>query len=155
MDAIEMIMDEHRRAEQLFAQLQGNADEARMTELIELLTAHTEAEERALYPMVAELVEGGRQLVAEATGEHREAEQLMEELERMAATGADARPVLVRLEQAVRHHVEEEERELLPKLRERADADVLDTLARALVSVEAEASGDADALAEERSTAGA
>ena len=48
MDAIEMIMQEHLQAERLFAELRGRFDEDRMEQLTELLTAHTEAEERVL-----------------------------------------------------------------------------------------------------------
>jgi hypothetical protein len=53
------------------------------------------------------------------------------------------------LEQAVQHHVEEEEREMLPRFRDRARPEVLETMARALSEVEAEATGDADAQSDE------
>jgi hemerythrin superfamily protein len=150
MDAIEMIVQEHRRAERLFQQLRERPDERLVSELVELLTSHTEAEERALYPAVVDLVDGGPGLVDEAIGEHRQAEHLLAQLEGAEPGSAAARQVVQQLEQAVHHHVEEEEREMLPKLRQRAGADVLDTLARALAEVEAEASGDADAEADAR-----
>jgi hemerythrin superfamily protein len=144
MDAIEIIMQEHREAERLFAQLHGRRDEELVERLTELLTAHTEAEERVLYPAVVDLVDGGQKLVQEAIEEHRQAEHLLAAIEAAEPGSADVQQLVGQLEQAVTHHVQEEESEVLPRLRERASDDVLDTLGRALVAVRSEASGDAD-----------
>jgi hemerythrin superfamily protein len=152
VDAIEMIMQEHREAERLFAKLRSQSDERLVEQLTELLTGHTEAEERVLYPAVVDLVDGGQQLVQEATQEHREAERLLALIEGEEPSSADVQSLLRELEAAVAHHVQDEETELLPRLRQRANPDVLDMLARALAAVEAEASGDADAGADAGST---
>jgi hypothetical protein len=107
-----------------------------------------------LYPAIVDLVDGGQQLVHAAVQEHREAERLLALIEGEEPSSADVQSLLRELEAAVAHHVQEEESELLPRLRQRADEDVLDMLARALAAVESEASGDADAAADMDATIG-
>jgi hemerythrin superfamily protein len=149
MDAIDMIMREHRQVEQIFQQLRQGQDEALLGQLMEALGAHTEAEERVLYPAVIETLDDGQQLADEAVEEHRQVDQLLAQLEGLAPGDGQARRLIDQLEQAVQHHVEEEEREMLPRLRDSASPDVLQTMVQALSEVEAEATGDADALSGE------
>jgi hemerythrin superfamily protein len=149
VDAIDMIMQEHREVEAIFQQLRQRPDEPLVGRLMEALGAHTEAEERVLYPAVVEALEDGRRLVDEAVAEHREVDELLARLDGRDPSDAESRRLVQQLEQAVQHHVQEEEREMLPRLRERARPDVLETMAQALSSVEAEATGDADATSGE------
>jgi hemerythrin superfamily protein len=143
MDAIEMIMQEHREVEAIFGQMRQRMDEKLVNRLMEALGAHTEAEERVLYPAVVDALEDGRRMVDEAVEEHRQVDQLLSQLAGLEPRDDQARQVAQQLEQAVQHHVQEEEREMLPRLRERARPDVLEIMKQALSSVEAEATGDA------------
>ena len=130
-DVIELIEQDHRAVEQVFEQLRAaGADERRslLVRLEELLLPHAKGEEQAVYPTMqqAGLPSFDR---GEADGEHQMAEDLLTVLKTQAETGDDAfTTTLEKLVEEVAHHVEEEEQEALPELRERCDAATLQRL---------------------------
>jgi len=130
-DVITLIEQDHRAVERLFEQLRTGTGERRqlLADLELLLLPHTEAEEQAVYPTMeqAGLDSFDR---AEADEEHDEANRLLEQLKVLAESGDDAtfRTTLDQLVDAVNHHVEEEEQEMLPELRATCDGDVLERL---------------------------
>lgn len=84
--------------------------------LTTLLSAHSRAEESAVYPAAAAEADEAED-VAHSQEEHVEADQL---LAKLAATDPDSaafETVLQNLVDAVTHHVEEEETKVLPGLR--------------------------------------
>ena len=122
-DAIDLLQADHDEVQQLFEDyeslLDDEAPEAKREELAwqicALLNAHATLEDELLYPVARETLEGSR-LVDVAAIEHATARSLIAEIEDMQASDAlfDARVTV--LGEYVRHHVEEEEEELLPQL---------------------------------------
>ena len=73
-------------------------------------------------------------MVAEALQEHKEAKTLIKELEDLEAEDHEFDSKLAALIEAVEHHVEEEEGELFPKVREVFDKGQLEQLGQKLES---------------------
>jgi hemerythrin superfamily protein len=128
-DVITLIEQDHREVERVFGELQSGRRDRRalLTELETLLLPHTEAEEQAVYPTMerADLESFDR---AEADGEHAEAAQLLERLKTEADGDTSFRSTLSELVEAVQHHIEEEEQEMLPELRQQTDEETLSRL---------------------------
>ena len=126
-DVTTLIEQDHREVEGLFAQFKQTSDTSIVEKICEELERHTAGEEQAVYPVVAGEVPGGKQLSDEAVGEHKEARQLIGRIKN--TKDADHLSALVtELEQAIQHHVQEEESELLPKTRQALDPARLDQM---------------------------
>jgi hemerythrin superfamily protein len=139
MDAISLTLQDHRHVESLFARyesLTGDGDAKRdiVREIIRELSIHAAIEEQFLYPTMRNNLPDGPSLVEEAIQEHQEAKETLDELEGMSPQegGYDSR--VRSLIQDVRHHVQEEEGELLPKLRAAVSQERLDQLGQAMES---------------------
>ncbi|HEY2704740.1 MAG TPA: hemerythrin domain-containing protein [Candidatus Dormibacteraeota bacterium] len=123
MDAIELLTRDHRAVEELFSQFDGGDDETRRTAaegVIRELSIHAAIEEEFFYPMVKKEVPEAADMVDHGIEEHQEAKQVLAKLDEMidkAHTKAYAEK-MQRLEKLIGDHVEEEENELFPKVRE-------------------------------------
>ncbi|WP_238164693.1 hemerythrin domain-containing protein [Kribbella pittospori] len=84
--------------------------------LTTLLTAHSRAEEAEVYP-VAAAEAGEKDEVSHSQQEHIEADELLAKLAETDPESAEFETVLQNLIDAVSHHVEEEETEVLPGMR--------------------------------------
>jgi hemerythrin superfamily protein len=120
-DVVDLIMSDHRELERLFDTLLNQPDQRAtlLPVMTTLLTAHSRAEETEVYPAAREA--GGEDDVQHSQQEHLLADQLAEKL---AATDPDSDEfpaALKELVDAVKHHVEEEEKTVLPGMRERLD----------------------------------
>jgi hemerythrin superfamily protein len=138
-DAVTLIMNDHRLLESLFQRLQaGEGDrQALLAEVEARLTAHSRAEEREVYPAIKKTDAVEADEVDEAYHEHEEAMQLLTQAkERMDAPEFEA--AFTEFVDAVTHHVEEEETDVLPALEEAVDAKTLDRLGEAFERVRAE-----------------
>ena len=115
-DVTKLIEQEHRQVEALFDSFRESGETGVLTKLCDELDAHAAAEEEAFYPMVREDVPSGKKLTDEAKDEHGEARQLIGRIRR--TSDPDHVVELVNdLEQAVNHHVVDEEEEVLPSAR--------------------------------------
>ncbi|GAB1516209.1 hemerythrin domain-containing protein [Actinophytocola sp. KF-1] len=121
-DVVDLIMQDHREVERLFDELKQHRDKRPLLTpvLAAMLTAHSRAEESEVYP-VAKKEAGEDEEVAHSQQEHAQAEEMLVRL-----TGADPESpeydrLLGELSEAVRHHVQEEESTVLPKMRDRLD----------------------------------
>jgi hemerythrin superfamily protein len=116
-DVTMLIETDHREVESLFAHFKSDRSKATAMRICEELDAHADAEERVFYPVVREEVPEGGNLVKEAEDEHKEAREL---IGRIKNTNDDTHlgDLVNQLEQAVSHHVSEEEEEMLPKSRD-------------------------------------
>ena len=123
-DAIDIIEGEHRTVEQLFARFEqlrgaGDAEGKRsvVASIVRELRVHAEVDEEVLYPNIRRLLADGDALVAEAVQEHAEAREALAEIEAKSPQDPDFDAKVTTLINDVRHHVNEEEGEMLPKLR--------------------------------------
>jgi hemerythrin superfamily protein len=126
-DVVDLIEHDHREVEQLFADFKSAADPSIAAKICDELTKHTYGEEQAVYPVVAERLDGGKSLAKEAENEHKEARQLIGRI-RNTSDRDHLRELMTELEGAIQHHVREEEQEMLPKARRELDASELDDL---------------------------
>jgi len=147
MDAIARLEQEHREVERILQRLEQRPEAADVAQLGELLGAHSDAEERVVYPMFESKASGVHGQVEEALAEHAEVTRLLSELEYMEPTEPQARDVIQQLGDALRHHVEEEERDMFPRLAAALSTGELEAMGDAIDGVESEATGDADVTA--------
>ncbi|HSI26568.1 MAG TPA: hemerythrin domain-containing protein [Aeromicrobium sp.] len=141
-DVVDLIEQDHHELKRLFNELLTKPETraANVPVMVTLLTAHSRAEEAEVYPAASEA--GGAEEVKHSQEEHLEADQLAAEVASADPEADDFVTKLQELIDAVTHHMEEEESTVLPGLRERMDADALNTLADAFLSSRAEHLGD-------------
>jgi hemerythrin superfamily protein len=117
-DAVELLTADHAEVEAMFTQIEsGGAAQADVVQsIIRELSVHAAIEEQILYPAMRKSLPDGETLVQEAIDEHQQVKETLAAIERADAPTERA-PLLNQLIADVRHHVEEEETELFPKLR--------------------------------------
>jgi hemerythrin-like domain-containing protein len=123
-DAIVLLKDEHQEIRKAFQAFRnaGERAEARKGQLvdriIELLTIHTYIENEVMYPRVRDLLPDLEDDVLESYEEHHVADILVMELAGMKPSDQrfDAKTTV--LIESVEHHMEEEEQQWFPKVRE-------------------------------------
>jgi hemerythrin superfamily protein len=123
-DAIVLLKNDHKAVEKLFKQYEKLGDGAKKTkrklvdQILAELALHATIEEEHFYPEIRRKVDDADDIVLEGYEEHHVLEMIMAELRTLdvEAENFDAK-VTVLIEQ-VRHHVEEEEQEMFPKVRE-------------------------------------
>ena len=137
MDALEVLKQDHQKVKGLFQEMRKATDQSGRTELFDKigtdLEIHAHIEETIFYPAV-ERHEELKDMVAEALEEHQEAKDLLDELEQLGSESPDFGSKMQELMEAVEHHVEEEEGELFPKIREVFPEDELERLGQELES---------------------
>jgi hemerythrin superfamily protein len=129
-DAVTVIMDDHRVLEQLFERLKaGNGDRrALVAEVKARLTAHSEAEESQVYPAIKDADPDEADEVDHAYDEHEEADRLLLQVQAAEPGSSEFDRALTAFVDAVKHHVEEEESEVLPALAQAVDRRTLERL---------------------------
>ncbi|MFJ6672815.1 hemerythrin domain-containing protein [Actinosynnema sp. NPDC091369] len=142
-DVVDLIMQDHREVERLFAELKDHPEKRPLLVpvLVSVLTAHSRAEEAEVYP-VAKDEAGETDEVEHSQEEHAEAEQLLAKLAGTDPTSPAFDDVLRELVESVTHHVEEEESSVLPGMRERLDDRRREELGRAFAESRARHMGD-------------
>jgi hemerythrin superfamily protein len=137
MNALEVLKQDHQKVKGLFQEARQGTDRNKRKELFDKidtqLEIHTHIEETVFYPAIEEHEEF-KDMVAEALEEHQEAKMLLDELAELGADNHDFSSKLQQLMEAVEHHVEEEEGEMFPKIREVFDEDELEQLGQELES---------------------
>jgi hemerythrin superfamily protein len=123
-DAIVFLKAEHKEMRKLFKQFQNAGEDATerkgaiVRQIIEMLTVHTYLENEVMYPEVRKLLPDLEDDVLESYEEHHVADILCAELSAMKPDDErfDAKTTV--LIENVTHHVEEEEEDWFPKVRE-------------------------------------
>lgn len=132
MDAIELLQHDHRMVEQLFRdygsaaspdQRKGVADI-----LIRELSKHAAVEEELFYPLARQVVPAGVMEIEQHLQEHLAVKRLLAELDGMSPEDDRMDDLVQALQRDVAHHVEEEEGELMPKVRDHLDEQALQEL---------------------------
>ena len=122
-DAIVLLKEDHKQVKALFRQFQhkGTADAVKgqlVEKMIELLTVHTYIENECMYPEVRKALPDLEDDILESYEEHHVADVLILELASMTPDDErfDAKTTV--LIETVSHHIEEEEQDWFPKVRE-------------------------------------
>lgn len=138
MDAIKLLTQDHRAVERLFKSYERAGDRAGKQKrqvadaVIRALSIHASIEEQLLYPTARELSDTLDDQVLEALEEHHVAKATLAELEKMSSTDERFDAKMTVLMENIRHHVEEEEEDLFPKLRRLMAAEDLAALGEAM-----------------------
>jgi hemerythrin superfamily protein len=133
-DAIVLLKDDHKLIRKTFADFQKAGDDAHATKgklvdrMIELLTVHTYIENEIMYPRVRDLLPEVEDDVLESYEEHHVADLLVMELSMMKPDDERFTAKTTVLIENVTHHIEEEEEEWFPKVREGLGRKVLQEL---------------------------
>ena len=126
-DVVDLIEHDHREVEQMFAAFKSSPTKAKAVEICDELDRHTRAEDVAVYPVFEEELSDAKDKVHEAEDEHKQARQLIGRI-RNTSDGSHLGELMAELEQAIQHHVREEETNMLPKARHELPADELGEL---------------------------
>lgn len=127
MDACELLDADHIAVKHLFVEyarlakaMPADSAQAR-TELArkicDELTVHAQIEEEVFYPALREAAPDTARLLDQAEQEHREAGDMVGQLQALAAAGPEMDELVAELACAVEHHVKEERDMLFPKAR--------------------------------------
>jgi hemerythrin-like domain-containing protein len=141
---VTLIKEDHRKLEAVFKQLENEPDDVRalLVQVAELLIPHSKAEEQVVYPAITSTAPDESEDVQDGIAEHHHVEEVLEQL--LAgdpeAPGADG--LIAAMIGEVRHHVEEEEEEILPKFAQAATNQQLTELGERFVSAKDKALAD-------------
>lgn len=134
MDIISMLEADHRKVEELFARYERGDHEV-IAEIAEELELHTRIEEEVLYPEMATSLPDGQEKVDHAKREHDKVDEFLAELKE----SPDNDDCFQDLKGEVDHHVQEEESDLFPSMREACAADRLNEMGQQAEDIKASA----------------
>jgi hemerythrin superfamily protein len=123
-DAIVMLKEDHKEIRRVFREFERSKDSTPskkrrlVDKMLKLLTEHTFIENEVMYPRVRELVPDLEDDILESYEEHHVADVLVEELAAMHPSDERYVAKVTVLIENVRHHMEEEEEEWFPQVRE-------------------------------------
>ena len=134
MDALTLLTNQHQETDAAFRQYEGLAADAEQERIelartiIEDLTRHAGIEEVAFYPTVQDALPDAADDIQEDLEEHQQAKELLATLDGADPSSDEYDATMRQLIEDVRHHVEEEENDLFPQVREALTAEELDSL---------------------------
>lgn len=146
MNAIDMLKQDHRLVEELFQAIEETDDaserEELFVELADALAVHAALEENIFYPACNS--EETEDTLLEALQEHLQAKRLLADLLDMDPMNEVFMAKISVLKEAIRHHVEEEEGEVMPAARRLLGDDMLMALGNEMIvkRVELEMKGE-------------
>jgi hemerythrin-like domain-containing protein len=133
MNAIDLLKTEHEKAKQAFEEIQAAGANQRAPLWAKLepeLKVHEEMEEVALYGPVAQALGSTDQTLKQWQEHHRdevsEAEALIQEIDGLDSTTDDWVEKVEELQDALEHHIEEEEGDIWPRIQQAWDQSKLE-----------------------------
>jgi len=132
MNALELLKEDHDKVDRLFQKVKATPDgdhKDLFEQIKQELDVHTHIEETIFYPKLEK--EGDEELkdiVLEGIEEHRQAKMFLKELAALTDDSEKFDPKLKVLMEDVEHHVQEEEGEMFPMIKEQFDEYALQML---------------------------
>ncbi|MFL5313128.1 MAG: hemerythrin domain-containing protein [Myxococcales bacterium] len=129
MNAIDLLKQQHRQVEKLFAAIEKagpDEKEKLFDEVADALAVHAAIEEQHFYPATKDA--RTEELLQEAVEEHLSVKRIIADLLEMEPDDAQFDAKIKVLQEQVEHHVEEEETELFPKVQKLHSKDELEDL---------------------------
>ena len=118
MSIRDLIRMDHTKTNTLFMQIEGTDDPQKLQEyfgqIYKDLSAHATAEEQVVYPAVRSYYQNTQDLYQEQA----EMKQMLEQIKALNPSASDFKENVTRLMRAVQHHVQQEENEMFPKIRD-------------------------------------
>ncbi len=131
-DVATLIENDHREVERLFAAYataaSGESKDRIIEQIRKELAPHAAAEEILVYPAVRRAGGDGDEEADHAIDEHQEIKRLLADVDGSSADDPQRDDKVRQLQEAVEHHVAEEESTVLPTLRAGVDADKLERM---------------------------
>jgi hemerythrin superfamily protein len=143
-DVTDLILEDHKQLKDLFGKLRTGTTGQRellMPVMSAMLVAHSRAEESQVYPAVRDEA-GDAEDVEHSQEEHAAAELALVKLTSTSPESDDFTSALEELIEAVTHHMDEEESDVLPAMRSGLKPARLDELGEAFLAARAEHWGD-------------
>ncbi|POX58479.1 cation-binding protein [Streptomyces sp. Ru62] len=132
MDALDVLMHDHRMVEQLFRDYEAAASDRQRRGVVELLvrelSKHAALEEMLLYPLARKVLPDGDREIDEHLSEHMGVKQTLLALDRLGEGDRRTGELVAELRREVSEHIQEEEGTLMPRLREAVSRQELDRL---------------------------
>lgn len=141
-DAIDLLLAQHARIEELFREVltaEGEQRRAPFAELVHLLTVHEAAEQAVVHPLAREHIDEGPEVIAARIEEEVVAKQLLAQLDEEGLDAPDFAPQLIALRDVVLKHAKREERYEFRQLRQATDVETRRRLADAVRAAEVSA----------------
>jgi hemerythrin superfamily protein len=129
VNAIDLLKQQHREVEKLFKKIEKAGPEEKeklFDELADSLAVHAAIEEQHFYPATKDA--RTEELLEEAVEEHLSVKRIIADLLEMEPDDAQFDAKMKVLQEQVEHHVEEEEKELFPKVQKLHSKDELEDL---------------------------
>lgn len=132
-DVIAELTADHREVESLFQRIEslpsGHQDRRKLADEMTIeLVRHSVAEEQYLYPAVRKHIEGGGAMANKEIADHGRVEEALKHLEGCSVDDPEFDQTYMTVKSEVTSHIEDEENNLFPKLRQACGQDVLDQL---------------------------
>ncbi|WP_457254601.1 hemerythrin domain-containing protein [Pedococcus sp. P5_B7] len=131
---ITLIKDDHKKLEAVFKQLESaepSDTPPLLRQVQELLVPHSKAEEKVVYPAIKSTAPDEEADVDDGIAEHHHVEETLEQLLATDPEEPGLDGLIAAMIGEVRHHVEEEENEILPKFAQEASNQQLSELGEA------------------------
>jgi hemerythrin superfamily protein len=135
MNATQLLKKDHATVKELFTQFEQAGKRAYQTkqtifgQIHQALEAHAAVEEELFYPAVKHMrSEDVKDLVREATEEHKIVKTLLAEIAAMSAQEEQYDAKVTVLKESIEHHVKEEEGEMFPAATKQLSTERLDAL---------------------------
>jgi hemerythrin superfamily protein len=143
-DLVSVITRDHRVVELILAELQlGEGTAQHRRDLADHMTTelvrHSVAEEMYMYPAARETLADGDTVADREIAEHAGVERLLKQLEGVDAKDPRFDDLVARVIADVRHHVRDEEEQLLPRLQAACSSERLEDLGRMVARAKASA----------------
>jgi hemerythrin superfamily protein len=121
MDVLELLKSDHERVADLLDQIEAldkKSEQWRIFQTIKReLQAHAHAEETVFYPAFSRYDEL-KDIVKEAYEEHTEVKNKLSEIDKAGRESDQVEDLVSSLRECVDHHVEEEENDMFPRVRQ-------------------------------------
>ena len=143
--AVQLLKDDHKTVEDLFARYEAASEDATEEKrqirdrIVKELSVHAYIEEEVFYPATKEVRKETEEMVQEALEEHSKAKDMLRKLSALDPDDSVFDEVMRHLVTDIRHHVEEEENEMFPKVSESLSSQELSDLGDRLQEAKSQA----------------
>ena len=141
-DAIELLTRQHREVDQIWSQLQASHAHGSQVQhhearsIVKLLSQHDAIETQLLYPELRERAGApGKEIAEQSLTEHQKVRDLLKDVDGADISDEEVFATMAECIAVVRRHVEEEESEVFPLLREHVDQPRLQELGEEMTAM--------------------